>query len=432
MKTKYKVMISAGAIILLTAASVFSIAADKLPQYRKIIVTQTNRVTIGQTLNLEGYIEPFAKQEIILDRNQKVAEVYVDRWQRVKSGDILFRLDDSDTAYKLKSENLNLKALQSELNNLLKSENKDKKDLSFAVAQAEVQYKNAAEDLEDAKLKYEQNKELFQGGFLSKEELEASAKSLQKLEGQTALSELQLEKAKDNLNDYGDQRQQQIDKLKSNIELINMEIESLNSKIDISSKALIDGWVAKIDIKDGQYPSEDNAKIEIFDISKYVINLYIKQNEAVQIKNGRKASITITGLEEKSYTGTVIDIDDTAALQPGGSKTPMVKIKVAFDEVDENVKVGFEAKVKLDLNIRTDVTAVNFQGIVEDNNGNKFVYLFKDNKAERKLVKTGVEDGFMVEIIEGLIPGDQYILNPPERVQSETSFKLWSWGYELK
>jgi HlyD family secretion protein len=432
MKTKYKVMISAAAVIILTAASVFSIAAEKLPQYRKIVVTKANRITMGQTLNLQGYIEPNAKQEIILDTTQKVSEVYVQEGQDVRAGDLLFKLDDTDTAYKLKSEQLSLKAANSELNNLLKSENKDKKDLSYNLTQAEIQYKNAVDDAQDAKQRYVQNTNLYAEGFLAKEEMDASAKSLQKLEGQAKLSELQLEKAKDSLKGYSDIRQQQIDKLKSNIELINMDIESLNTKINISSKALLDGKVTRFELQSNQYPSEDTAKVEIYDLSKYVVNLYVKQNEAVQITEGRKASITITGLEEKSYIGTVIDVEDIAALPKDGSKLPMVKIKVAVDEPDQNIKVGFETKVKLDLNIKTDVVAINFQGIIEDQNGNKFVYMFKDNKAVRTLIKTGVEDGFMVEIIEGLIPGDQYILNPPERVQSETSFKLWSWGYELK
>lgn len=432
MKTKYKVMISAAAIVIITAASIFSIAAEKLPQYRKIVVTKANRITMGQTLNLQGYIEPNGKQEINLDTTQKVAEVYVQKGQDVKAGDLLFRLDDSDNAYKLKSEQLNLKAAQAELNNLLKSENKDKKDLSFAVTQAEIQYKNVSDDLLTAKQRYEQNLELFNNGFLSKEDLNASAMEREKLEGQIELSKLQLEKARDNLKGYGETRQQQIDKLRSNIELINMDIDSLSSKIELSTKALMDGKVARFDLQSNQYPSIENAKVEIFDLSKYVVNTYIKQNEAVQLIEGQKASITITGLEQKSYIGTVIDVEDTATMPQGSSKLPMVKIKIAIDEPDQNIKVGFETKIRLDLNIRTDVVAVNFQGIVEDHNGNKFIYLFKDNKAVRTLIKTGIADGFMVEVVEGLIPGDQYILNPPERVQNETSFKLWSWGYEVK
>jgi HlyD family secretion protein len=332
----------------------------------------------------------------------------------------------------LKSEELSLKAAKSELNNLLKSENKDKKDLIFGVTEAEMEYNAAIESFNDAKNNYENNQKLYSGGFISKEELDTSIRNLSKQERTMKLLELQQDKAREALNHYGDERQQQIDKLKSNIELIEMNIANLNSKIDISSKALINGSVIRCKLQAGQYPSDENLKVEIYDLSKYVINTYIKQNEAVQLVKGQKASITITGLEEKTYLGTVIDVEDTATLSQSNSKLPMVRVKIAVDEPDQNIKVGFEIKVSLDLNIRTDIVTVDFQGIVEDQNGNKFVYMFKDNVAERKLVKTGVEDGFTVEIIEGLIHGDQYILNPPERVQKETSFKLWSWGYELK
>lgn len=432
MKTKHKVMISVAVVSILTAASVFSIAAEKLPQFRKIVVTQAIKKTMGQTINVKGYIEPIAKQEIILDTTQRVAEVYMQEGMDVKAGDLLFKLDETDSSYKLKSEELNLKAAQSELSNLLKSENKDKKELSFAVAQGEMEYKNAKSEYSDAKSSYEGTQKLYTEGFISKDEFDNSTRELSKLESAMKTKEMQLEQAKLAFNNYADERQQQIDKLKSNIELIEMNIASLNSKIDISTKALIDGKIIRCKLQNGQYPTEENSKVEIYDLSKYVVNIYIKQNEAVQLVEGQKASITITGLEQKSYVGTVIDIEDTATLSQSNSKVPMVKIKVAVDEPDQNVKAGFETTVRLDLNMRTDIVTIDFQGIVEDHNGNKFVYMFKDGKANRTYVKTGIEDGFEVEIVEGLIEGDQYILNPPERVQKESSFKLWSWGYELK
>ena len=432
MKTKYKVMISVVVILILSAASVFSIAAEKLPQYRKIVVTRAVRRTLGQTINIQGYIEPLAKQEINLDSTQKVTEVYVQEGQNVKAGDLLFKLDDSESAYRLKSEQLNLKAAQTELNSLFKSENKDKKDLTYSKIQAEMEYKNAVDEFNAAKIRDEDNQKLYAAGFISKEELDNGIRSLSKQESIMNMQKMQFEKAEESMSNYGEQRQQQIDKLKSNIELIEMNIANLNSKIDISTKALIDGRVIRSKLQNSQYPSSENSKVEIYDLSQYVINAYIKQNEAVQVVEGQKASITITGLEQKTYLGTVVDIEDTAAISQGSAKVPMVKIKIAVDKPDQNIKVGFETKISLDLNIRANIVTVDFQGIVEDNKGNKFVYLFKDNKATRTLIKTGIEDGFLVEIVEGLIPEDQYILNPPERVQKESSFKLWSWGYELK
>lgn len=430
MKTKHKVIISAAVILILTATSVFSIVAEKLPQYRKIIVTSAGMRTMGQTINIEGFIEPLAKQEIIMDSTQKVDEVYVQEGQDVKAGDLLFKLDDTDLAYKLKGEEFSLKAARAELSNLVKSENKDKKEIAFTVTQAEMEYNNALDEFNYGTIKNDDNQKLFAEGFISKEELDNGLRNLSKLKNTMNMLKMQLDKAKESLNNYSDQRQQQLDKQKSNIELIEMNIDNLNSKIDISTKALINGKVIRCKLQNGQYPSAENAKIEIYDLSQYVINTYIKQNEAVQVVEGQKAAIVITGLEQKSYLGTVVDIEDSATMS--SAKVPMVKIKIAIDEPDQNIKVGFETKVSLDLNIRTDVVAIDFQGIVEDSNKNKFVYMFKDNKATKKLIKTGIEDGFLVEIIEGLIPGDQYILNPPERVQKESSFKLWSWGYELK
>ncbi|MDF2531873.1 MAG: HlyD family efflux transporter periplasmic adaptor subunit, partial [Clostridia bacterium] len=375
MKTKHKVIISGAVILVLTAASVFSIVAEKLPQYRKIVVTSAGRRTMGQTINIQGYIEPFTKQEINLDSTQKVDEVYVQEGQDVKAGELLFKLDDTDLTYRLKGEQLSLKAAKVELSNLLKSENKDKKDLEFSVTQTEMEHKNAIAEFNYATTKYQDSQKLYAEGFISKEELDNSLRSLSKLESNKNILEMQLSKAKDSLNGYSDQRQQQLDKQKSNIELIEMNIDNLNLKIDIGTKALINGKVVRCKLQNGQYPSTENTKVEIQDLSHYVINTYIKQNEAVQVKERQKASIVVLGLEQKSYLGTVVDIEDSAEMNQSGAKVPMVKIKIVIDEPDQNIKVGFETKVALDLNIRTDVVAIDFQGIVEDNNGSKYVYL---------------------------------------------------------
>jgi multidrug resistance efflux pump len=185
-------------------------------------------------------------------------------------------------------------------------------------------------------------------------------------------------------------------------------------------------------VLNNQYPTVESSTIQIYDLSRYIITAYVKQNEAVLMTEGQKASIILKGLEQKSYVGTVIEIEESAELPQNGSGVPMVQIKVAVDEPDQDMRVGFEAEMKIDLNAKEDVTVVNFQSIVEDYNGERFVYMFKDNKAERKPVKTGMESGYLVEIVEGLIPGDQYIVNPPERVQDQYTFRLWSWGYELQ
>ena len=432
MKTKYKVIISGVIILIIGMASVFSIVAEKLPQYRKIVVTKVGRITMGQAINIQGYIEPNNKQEINLDSTQKIDEVFVREGQDVYAGELLFTLDDTDLAFRLKSEQLNLKASKAELSNILKLENKDKKDLAFSLTQAEMEYISAQEEFNYATIKCEDNQKLYTAGFISKEELDNGLRNLTKLKSTMTLLEMQQSKAKDSLIGYSDQRQQQIDKQRSNIELIDMNIDNLKSKIDIGTKALINGKVIRCKLQNDQYPTVENAKIEIVDLSQYVINTYIKQNEAVKVVEGQKASIVIVGLEQNSYIGTVIDIEDSAVMSQSGAKLPMVKVKIAIDTPDENIKVGFETRVSLNLNIRTSVVAIDFQGVVEDYNGSKFVYLFKDGIATKMLVKTGIEDGFSVEILEGLIPGDQYILNPPERMQKESTFKLWGFGYELK
>jgi multidrug efflux pump subunit AcrA (membrane-fusion protein) len=167
-------------------------------------------------------------------------------------------------------------------------------------------------------------------------------------------------------------------------------------------------------------------------MSKYIVNIELKQQEALYVKKDMQAEIKVKGLDEKLYKGTVTDVDDVALASANGGKGSKVNVKIAIDDPDDRIKVGYDVEVKIDLSIKNEAVVVDFESIVQDNDGEKYIYYVKDNTAQKRPVTTGVETSFEVEITEGVIQGDRYVVNPPPEMQEKNNVKIWGWRYESK
>jgi HlyD family secretion protein len=115
-----------------------------------------------------------------------------------------------------------------------------------------------------------------------------------------------------------------------------------------------------------------------------------------------------------------------------GGKGSKVNVEISIDNPNERIKIGYEVEVKIELSIKNEAVVVDFESIMQDKDGKKYIYFVKDNRAQRRPVSTGIETSFEVEIIEGIIQGDKYVVNPPEEMQEKSSMKIWGWRYESK
>jgi HlyD family secretion protein len=62
-------------------------------------------------------------------------------------------------------------------------------------------------------------------------------------------------------------------------------------------------------------------------------------------------------------------------------------------------------------------TVLNAHAIIE-HTGNAFVFLIKDNHAHKTPFVTGSSMDHMVEVLQGVEPGDTVVINPPKRLKN--------------
>jgi len=439
MKNKKNFIIIATIVSLALIFTIARIAIASRDSVKAVDLATSAKKDLIQSIAVTGNIEANNKEDIMISTVQKVTDILVSEGQQVKVGDIIAKIDNTDLAYQLQKAQtnydvtkLNLDMAKSNLNNLINVKSKSsKKTTENAVEQAQINLENIKRNQADAKTSLDQNKVLFDSGIISSQEYEASVNSASDMANQVKLAEIQLENAKSNLSDYSvdnksqiNQQRNQVEQLSKQLEGAKADVENINSKLSSNEiKASIDGKVVKLNIKENQYPTQENSIISIYDLSQYKVKVSVSQYDAIQLKQGQRAEVKIKGLD-KTYEGTITSIDEAAEISfTGTNQETKIKVEVSISNADDKIKAGYEADVDIILVEAKEAIAISFEALEKDNEGKSFIYVVEKNKAVKRYIKTGMETDFDIQVIEGLKENETYIKNPPVALKERDKVK---------
>lgn len=392
-KSATKVIISV--VVLLAAVGAASkFMAKPKKKATTVTIAKISKKDLVISTSITGNIKANDEDIKYLQTTQKVSELYVKEGQDVKQGDVLAKGDTTSLEFSLKKAQLNYDSTKLSADN--------------TYSQAQINYENATNAYNDAVRKYNSNKSLYDGKFISQDDLLASQKAVDDAEKQVKLYKLQMENS--DLNSASNQQKQ--------LASIQTDIENYTKQIsDSTYTANISGKVVKLDVENGAIPQQSKNTIVIEDVSSYKVSFDVTQNDALSIKIGQEADIKLKGSSTK-YKGKVTKVGQTASIVSNGtSNESKVNIEVTIDNPDENVKVGYEADATIYLQTKKNVVSVGFDSVKQDASGKKYVFVMDSDKAVKKYVQTGLETDFDVEITDGLKEGESYISNPPETLK---------------
>jgi len=439
MKNKKNFIIIATIVSLALIFTIARIAIASRDSVKAVDLATSAKKDLIQSIAVTGNIEANNKEDIMISTVQKVTDILVSEGQQVKAGDIIAKIDNTDLAYQLQKAQtnydvtkLNLDMAKSNLNNLINVKSKSsKKTTENAVEQAQINLENIKRNQADAKTSLDQNKVLFDSGIISSQEYEASVNSASDMANQVKLAEIQLENAKSNLSDYSvdnksqiNQQRNQVEQLSKQLEGAKADVENINSKLSSNEiKASIDGKVVKLNIKENQYPTQENSIISIYDLSQYKVKVSVSQYDAIQLNQGQRAEVKIKGLD-KTYEGTITSIGEAAEISfTGTNQETKIKVEVSISNADDKIKAGYEADVDIILVEAKEAIAISFEALEKDNEGKSFIYVVEKNKAVKRYIKTGMETDFDIQVIEGLKENETYIKNPPVALKERDKVK---------
>ena len=161
-------------------------------------------------------------------------------------------------------------------------------------------------------------------------------------------------------------------------------------------------------------PAPDESLISPVHDKAWVLADVYEQNISL-VRPGQKVAVKVAGYD-KEFTGAIYSVEDV--LNP---QTRSAKVRIEMDDAGNHLKHEAFADVLLRINIGHQHLSVPVESVI-DTGTRKVVYVeTEDGRFEFREVKTGVEAGDMIEIIEGLTQGEKVVVNGNFLLDSQTT-----------
>lgn len=325
--------------------------------------TLTSPSQANAVLTASGYVVARRKAAVASKGTGTLVYLAVEEGDRVKKGQVIARLDDSDVAATLRRARENLR-----------------------VAEA---------DLDDARKNYER---------------------MSKLVGTRAIAQADY--------DAADARYKRV---LATIEAAKFAVREAEVAVENTRIiAPFDGTVLKKNADVGEIVaplagavSSRAAVVTIADMSSLEVDADVSEANITRVDSGQNCEITLDAYPQQRYPGYVSNIVPTA---DRAKATVMVKIK--FKQYDERVLPEMGAKITF-LAAGASTDPINIKPVltvpaaaVATRDGRQVVFQIKEDRAVEVPVTTGRKLGSAIEITGGLKEGDKLISKADDQIQN--------------
>lgn len=176
----------------------------------------------------------------------------------------------------------------------------------------------------------------------------------------------------------------------------------------IPLSAPISGLISKVSLAPGQPVSPDDALIEILDLDTIEAAAQVPLHLAGQIALGQTATVRVIGYPDQPIVAKLAHI--AAQADP---TTSTIEAAFHLPNPDKRLRPGMKAEFHITTQQRQNVMAIP-RAAVQGDAANRFVFV-KDYELENAFVKCpvvlGAQNDQFVEIKQGLLPGDEVVIN---------------------
>lgn len=330
-------------------------------------------------LNASGYVTPRRRATIAAKITGRVTGVFFDEGTRVREGQLLATLDDSDYKRALDAAKADRDASQA------------------AIADLEVQLRNAEIQLKRAQ-------QLRDSGIQTQEALDNARTAADSLKAKIAFTKEQVAAAVTRIG----VAQQAVD---------NCTIRAPFPGIVVSKDAQV-GEMVSPNSAGGGFTRTGIATI--VDMKSNEFEVDVNESYIARVEAGQDVKAVLDAYPDREIPAKVRTVIPTADRQKA-----TVKVRISIPNLekynfilpDMGVKVAFLEEEKPAAKGKPKgPEAVGFipKSAVRSDSSASFVFLLRDGKVERRVVSLGLDRGTDIAVMAGLTPGDSIVVKGPE------------------
>lgn len=208
--------------------------------------------------------------------------------------------------------------------------------------------------------------------------------------------------------------------LEAGVAAANAELnQAFARRSDTELKAPFKGTVTSRNLDPGSLATPGQSILVIEATDWLYMNAAVPIESAAQMTTGMSAEITLDAFPERIFTGTVDRINRAAEPQ---SRQVEVKIKVM--NADGDLRPGAFAKVQIIVGRNANATVIPTEA-VKTVAGQPTVHVVNsEDEIESRTVKTGNTDKGLIEIKEGIKPGDRVVVLSYQNVRDSQKVQI--------
>ena len=337
-----------------------------------VTVSEVKTQTIEETATYTGELKAAESTSVSVKVSGVVEAVYCEIGDYVNAGDILMQIDRTDYLTQYNQANTAYLSVLSQSKALIDS--------------AQIEYNNA-------KINCDNQKVLYDNGAISKLAYDSAV--------------TRFENAKINLNSAKEQ---------SGLNSAKAALDAAENSLGYTTVyAPISGYISTKNTNVGQMASPG---VEIFSIKNTsTVNAQLNVAESVipNVSVGAKAIVNVKSIDS-SVEGVV-----TIASPTKNPQTGMYNVSIAIENPEDVLKDGMFADITLTISDAVDALIIPSDAILEDENGQKYVFVADDGVAVKKEIVVGIITEEYTEILKGVQEGDKVIVSGKEYLSDENS-----------
>ena len=228
---------------------------------------------------------------------------------------------------------------------------------------------------------------------------------------------LQLEKAKENLDNFeknydSEMMKVEITKSQREIELRRIDSDIARLKINAPQDGIIiygDNWQSNRKVQTGDSIIQGQEVATIPDLTSLQVIGYVFDTEYRMLKPGMRCEVSFDALPGVIVNGSVLSLTDVAGRRGFATEKKMFQAIVRLDKVDpELLKPGMTSRVNVPLVLANAVPVVPREYVGMDSQGRNYVLTGTDiKKADTQVVQLGAIGDNLVEIASGASVGEK-------------------------
>ncbi len=386
-------------------------SGNTVPPPQPVVSVETAPVkaqSIKDVVAAEGVLYPIHQASISPKITAPVRRFYVQRGDKVHRGELLAALENKDLAAAALSAQGGYDQAQATYASTTSSA------LPEEIQTANLNVVNAKAILDAQQKLYDSESKLYQQGAIARKQLDATKVTLTAAQSAYETAEKHLQ----NLQAAGMSQQKKA--AQGQLETAHGQYLDAAAQLGYTEiRSPINGVVADRAVYPGDIASAGTPLLIVMDTSKVVVRLHVPQQQAQLLQLGQAATLRIPGLD-KDVPARVTVL--SPALDPNSTTE---EVWVEADNPKGELKPGTTAQVSITAKTVANALVIPAAAILTGPNGQTSVMVVKsDSRAYSQDVKTGIQQGLMIQVLSGLAPGEQVIVSGQYGLPDKTKVKV--------